>query len=396
MRDVISKRELSLKTLSKARLSKKEREKKVLFGLVEAYIKSPQPIGSKTLKEDAFQEISSATIRNYFSTLEEQGFLSQQHASGGRIPTEKAYKAYAQEFLRAGTLDEGTDKRLKALQGLFDKEIGAYLFRATELLSEISGYPVFLSTPRFDQDALLDIKLVGIDANRCLCVLVTELGLIHTETLYLQNKLHLHALMRIEEALLAKVKGKECQTKLDATEQKTLQSIYHEVMVRYIMGYSNFSTEDLHKTGLSRLLVYPEFNNAETFASSLSLFENDQHLRELIRKCAKDSSLKYFIGEDLLSYFPLAQSCTVLALPYTIHGKIVGVVGLLGPQRLAYRRLFGLLRAFSEYISQALSTTIIKHQLSYRMPKDGQLYLESKNSNPTHLIEDQRDEGDSL
>ncbi len=383
-----------MKTLSKARLSKKEREKKVLFGLVESYINNPQPVGSKTLKEDSFQEISSATIRNYFATLEEQGFLSQQHASGGRIPTEKAYKEYAQEFLKAGTLDEENDQKLKVLQGLFDKEIGAYLGRATELLSEISGYPVFLSTPRFDQDAIIDIKLVGIDIHRCLCIIVTELGMIHTETLHLQSKHHLHALVRIEEALLARIKGKERQTKLNSSEEKTFQDIYHEVMVRYIIGYSNFSTEDLFKTGLSRLLVYPEFNNAETFASSLSLFENDEHLRRLIHKSAIDQTLKTYIGEDLVHYFPLAKNCTVLALQYLIHGKIVGVSGLLGPQRLPYRKLFGLLRAFSEYVSQTLSTTITKHQLSYRMPKDGQLYLESENSNPIHLIEDQRDEGD--
>ncbi len=370
----------TLKTLFKARLSKKERERKVLFGLIDAYIESPQPVGSKTLKESFFQDLSSATIRNYFAALEEAGYLSQHHASGGRIPTEKAYKLYAEEFLRAGTLDEEKDRELKTLSSLNDKEVGSYLQRASELLSELAGYPAFISSPRFDHDSITDIKLVGVDTSRCLCVIVTELGLIHTETLYLDIKLHHHALKRIEEALLVRIKGQETKTTLDKTEDRLLQKIYNEVMVRYIIGYANFSIEDVYKTGLSRLLAHPEFNNAEAFASGLSLFENEANLRNLLKESCRDKTLKYYIGEDLLAYCPIAENCTVLVIPYQIGGKIVGAIGLLGPLRMSYRTLFGTLRAFTEYVSSALSKSMAKHKLSYRMPQDGTLYLEANSS----------------
>lgn len=378
-----------MKTLSKARLSKKEREKKVLFGLVEAFISNPQPIGSKTLKESAFQDLSSATIRNYFAVLEDAGYLSQQHASGGRIPTEKAYQAYAEEFLKAGTLDEEKDQKLKALTEIEGKEVGAYLQRSAELLSEVSGYPVFISSPRFDQDSIVDIKLVGIDHSRCLCVMITELGLIKTETLYLEAKLHLHALKRIEEALLSRLKGTELKVSLDTQEEQITQKIYSEVMVRYIIGYANFSLEDIYKTGLSTLLAYPEFNNAEAFASGLALFENEGSLRNLLKDACQDKNLKTYIGEMLAQYCPIAEGNTVLALPYAINEKIVGAIGILGPLRMPYRDLFGVLRVFSEYMSGALSQSMLKYQLSFRLPQDGQLYLESKGSSPKKLIEDQ-------
>lgn len=169
-----------LKTLSKSRLSKKERELKVLFNLIELYISEGQPIGSKTLMEKRFKSLSSATIRNYFASLEAGGFLSQQHASGGRIPTEEAYRIYAEEFLKDGVLNENKDKKLKELAYFADKNLALYLQRAAQLLSETTGYPVFLSAPRFDQDFITDIKLVLIDANRCLCVVLTELGLIRS------------------------------------------------------------------------------------------------------------------------------------------------------------------------------------------------------------------------
>jgi heat-inducible transcriptional repressor len=381
----------SLKMLSKARLSKKEREKKVLFGLIDAYILNPHPIGSKTLKENAFQSLSSATIRNYFALLEESGYLSQQHASGGRIPTEKAYQAYAKAYLESGTLDHQKDKELKTLSEVNGKEVGVYLQKAAALLSEVSGYPAFVSSPRFDQDSILDIKLVGIDQSRCLCIVITELGLIRTETLYLDGKLHLHALKRIEEALLSRLKGTELKSSLDRNEKQMAQKIYSEVMVRYIIGYANFSLEDIYKTGLSTLLAYPEFSNAESFASGLALFENENSLRELLKDTSSDQTLKTYIGSELQKYCPIAEDCSVLTLPYVINNKIVGVVGILGPLRMPYRSLFGILRAFSEYVSEALSQSIVKHKLSFRLPQDGQIYLESKSSSPQKLIQDQRE-----
>lgn len=380
-----------MKTLSKTRLSKKEREKKVLFGLVDAYIKNPQPIGSKTLKESLFQDLSSATIRNYFSSLEEAGYLAQQHASGGRSPTSLAYETYATEYLRDGTLDQAKDEALKALSQMEAKEIGAFLQNAAEVLSELSGYPVFISSPRFDQDSITDIKLLGIGDARVLCVIVTELGLIRTETLYLKGKPQYHALRRIEEVLLSRIKSTETKITLDEQEETLAQKIYNEIMVRYIIGYANFSTEDIYKTGLSRLLAYPEFNNAETFASGLSLFENENHLKILLKDSCRDKTLKVQIGEALKVYSPLSDKCSVLILPYSIGGKIVGAVGLLGPERMPYRTLFGLLRAHSEYLSLALSQSIDKHKLTYRLPQDGTLYLEAKTE--TNLLEDQTSRG---
>lgn len=338
--------------------------------------------------ETSFQDLSSATIRNYFGVLEESGHLSQQHASGGRIPTEQAYKAYAKEFLKAGVLDADKDRKLKELSSYLDKDVGAYLQKAAELFSSVSRFPTFISSPRFDHDYIIDLKLVLINSSKCLCVIVTELGMIHTEVLYFEEKLHHHGLRRIEEALIAKIKSQEASITLDKVEEKLALKVYNEVMVRYIIGYANFSLEEVYCTGLSRLLTYPEFNNAEQVASGLALFENKNHLRDLLKASAKDKNLKTFIGSDLSQYSPLTKDCSVLTLPYLIGGKIVGSVGILGPLRMPYKSLFGMLRAFVEYISEALTKSMVKHKLTFRTPEDGSLYLESTKQNDPVLLED--------
>src|SRR5947207_2890936 len=146
-----------LKPVTLKRVKKSERERYVLLGLVELYLKTGQPIGSNTLKDAGFHDLSSATIRNYFANLEEAGYLKQQHISGGRVPTPLAYKLYADENLGKGIVNEKEEKQLKELRQE-TREIAAYLQQAAERLSQLTGYAVFLSAPRFDHDFILDIK----------------------------------------------------------------------------------------------------------------------------------------------------------------------------------------------------------------------------------------------
>src|SRR6185437_15670131 len=201
-----------MKSLSLKKPPKDQRERTVLFGLIDLYLESGKPVGSNTLRENGFEHLSSATIRNYFAKLEEEGYLKQQHSSGGRIPTHLAYKLYAHHYLTQqppteSGLDEKESKLLK--QKLFKetREIATYLQHVAEFLSESTHCAVFLSAPRFDQDFVLDIKLVGIDPSRCLCVLITDFGLVQTELLYTPRKLSSFTLKRLEGFFRWKLTG---------------------------------------------------------------------------------------------------------------------------------------------------------------------------------------------
>src|SRR5579872_5172493 len=103
----------TLKSLPAKKLPKTDREQAVLLGLVELYLRTGKPIGSQTLQENGFESLSSATIRNYFSKMEEKGLLKQAHTSGGRIPTEKAYRLYADQHLNEGTIDKAQELALE-------------------------------------------------------------------------------------------------------------------------------------------------------------------------------------------------------------------------------------------------------------------------------------------
>jgi heat-inducible transcriptional repressor len=361
-----------LKPLFSKKPAKDQREKLVLLGLVEVYLKTGKPVGSNTLKENGFENLSPATIRNYFSKLEEGGYLKQQHSSGGRIPTNLAYKLYAESSLQSAVLDPKEKERLTECLQQETREISSYLQKCAEVLSDWIQAALFLSAPRFDQDFVLDVKLVTIDAHRCLCILVTDFGMVQTEVLYTDKKLSNFTLKRIEHFFRWKMTGLD-RPELTPEEEKLAAKFYNEAMLRHIVSYSNFSVIDLYKTGFSKLLNYPDFNDASSLASGLSLFENNASLRALLSESCKEQELRFWIGEDLSAYSPQATSCAVLAVPYQIHQSVAGAIGILSPNRVPYKRLFGILKTASEVISDSLTKSLYKFKITYRQPSTSSL-----------------------
>ncbi|NRA90050.1 MAG: heat-inducible transcriptional repressor HrcA, partial [Simkaniaceae bacterium] len=253
------------------RKQKSERQQEVLIGLVELYLLTGKPVGSNTLKESGFDHISSATIRNYFATLEKEGFLKQQHASGGRIPTTKAFKLYANAMASCQQIDPKDLELIQKELNQDTREIAHYLQSASELLSNLIQGAIFLSAPRFDQDLVTDIKVVAIDAKRCLVVIVTDFGIVKTEVLYTPKKLRRFAIKRIENYFHFRLTGLD-RPKLNQEEEDLASNFYNEIMIRHIVGYSNFSAEDIYKTGFSKLIRFPEFRDASVLATGLSIF----------------------------------------------------------------------------------------------------------------------------
>lgn len=350
-----------MKSLNLKKPPKDQRERSVLFGLIDLYLESGKPVGSNTLRENGFESLSSATIRNYFAKLEEDGFLKQQHSSGGRIPTSLAYKLYATHHLSSPLFDEKASKTLKKELSKETREIATYLHHVGEFLSDTTNCAVFLSAPRFDHDFVLDIKLISVDQNRCLCVLITDFGMVQTELLYTPRKLSSFTLKRLEEFFRWKLTGYD-KPKLETEEEALATKLYGEVMLRHLVGSSNFSSEDITRTGFSKLLNYPDFNDATALADGLSLFENKEALRSLLNECSKAGELRCWIGDQF-------HSCSVLAIPYSINHTTVGSIALLGPNRIPYRKLFGILQHTAEAVSDTLTKSIYKFKITFRQPE---------------------------
>ncbi len=359
----------AIKTAPAKKLTKEDREHLVLMALIESYLLEGKPVGSNTLKEAYFQDLSSATIRNYFAHLEQQGFLHQQHASGGRTPTHKAYRIYAQENLNCDQIEPHLEEKMKEIRHAETKEIAGFLQKNTEKLSTITGMAPFISAPRFDHDYINDIKLVPIDANRCICILISDFGVIQTEILYVDT--NDFSTENIEKYFQWRLSASPRPENLSTEEEELASTFYNELLIRYIVGYTNFIDEEVYRTGFSNLLKYPEFQESSPLASTLALFENAHSMRLLLRECSSKDSLQCWIGDDLATYAPQSPDCAIIAAPYHIGNQSVAAIGLLGPVRMPYKELCATLRHFSESLSEALTRNIHKFKISYRQPTGG-------------------------
>ena len=363
---------LSLKRIRhKKTPSKKDREKTLLFGLVDLYIKTSTPVGSNTLRDSGFGFLSSATIRNYFSKLEKKGYLSQQHFSSGRIPTTKAYREYVNDFFIDDLKIAPSNEKILAKQLKKEcKKLKNYLYNGAEKLSELCDGCVFLTTPSFDQDFIHDIKLVSLEDTQILCVIITDFGQIKTEVLSLEKRVNEKDLKQLEQFLLWRI-SKTKKPNLSESLTKIAQKLYNEIMLRHVASYSTKTEENtFYRTGLSKLLMHREFQDPTLLANSLSLFEDFDKIKSLLNESIKINKLTCWIGSELRAFGSSATECSIIAIPYRINQIPVGAVAILLPKRVNYSKIFGIAKMFSEYVSEALTKSIYKFKINFQPSMD--------------------------
>lgn len=372
---------MSLKPILLKRPDKVQRGKQILLGLIELFLKTGRAVGSETLRSHGFDSLSSATIRNYFAKLENKGFLVQQHSSGGRVPTSKAFKFYAETYV-----DDPILPKNPSLFSKENKEIKALLHHVVEDISEKANLAVFASLPRFDQDFIQKIKLLYLDEDKILAILITDYGMIRTQTFYTSKPIDAAVLEKVEKYFLWRLNRHQKPTFDTEKELKFAQRIYTEIMVRYA---ASSCKEQILKTGLSNLLHYPELNDTASLSKSLLIFEDSEKLRTLLKETMDKRTLCYWIGEDLNPFFKTDANCSVLAIPYYINQVPAGAISVLGPMRIDYRKLFSYLKLYSQHLSELLTKNIFKFKIPfYSLEKEGKTNNDILDSTQSIQLED--------
>ncbi len=388
-------------TASQKEQVKRDKELRVLIALIEYYLKTGKPVGSNTLKEVGFPDLSSATIRNYFASLEEDGYLMQHHTSGGRVPTEHAFRYYANNCLDDFASQEAHTHIAPREDAENLKAVALFLQRMAEATAEHSQCAAFLTAPRFDQDFVTSIKLFSLDSSRTLAVILTSFGQVYTEVLHAPHKISAHSIARIESYFQSRLMNNETVLEpLSQEEHELALRFYQETMARYLVTYANFSSEDVFRTGFSKLLRYPEFQEAESLASSLSLFENLTALRSLARDVQRAAKMKCWIGEDLFAFLTLKANCCLISAPYSIGNRCVGAIGIIGPMRVPYKQLFSLLDSVAKEVTQYLDKNLFKYKIDFRRPQNAGLELDFQTRKllagpkPLSLLEGKKEENE--
>lgn len=336
-----------------------ERRRRVLQALVEEYIASATPVGSKTLVDRYELGCSPATVRNELSILEETGYLAQPHISAGRIPTDSGYRDFVDRLLESIVEGETAPAQMPQATEVDDlmRETSAMLTRLTNSLAVVIA-------PSMSLARLRRIDLLSMSPTRALFVLITESGQVLNRHIELAEQTSPERLSRVERSLNAALVGKRASeirpvrdaiasgSSSDPGGDAAAEVLLKRMMDEILDALDEADRDRLYHVGVPALLAQPEFHDAERARPLIECIEDGLSMLEALGDAMAHDGVRVRIGHENR----LAQlgSVSIVATHYG-DGFNDGVIGVIGPTRMDYQRAIAAVRAVSEGLSEILS-----------------------------------------
>ncbi len=334
------------------------RARQLLRTLIARYIRSGEPVGSQTLARHAGLDVSAATIRNILSDLEEAGLLAAPHTSAGRVPTAQGYRLFVDSLLQVQPLADGERARLRD-ELPTRSGTQAMLGGASELLSAMTHFVGVVSVPRREQFVFRRIEFVPIDGGRVLAILVFADGDVQNRIIDVRRPFESNELERVANYLNSSFAGRplaEIRAIL-LHEMRTAQDELHQLMGRSIELAEQAlapGDDDMLVAGQTRLMGVQELADVDRLRELFDAFSRKREILQLLERTAQAPGVRIFIGEET-GMSPL-DGVSLVTAPYGTGGRVLGVLGVIGPTRMAYDRVIPVVQAAADVLGDALGT----------------------------------------
>ena len=340
-----------------------KRERRVLEAVIQTYIETAEPAGSRTLSRRFGLGVSPATIRNTMSDLEEKGFLFHPHTSAGRIPTNKAYRAYVDGLLNSAPAVVSLEHdRLAEALSAHDSPIETILRRAAQSLGVLTQELGVAMGPRLAKSVLRSLDLVRVSSERLLMVLALEGGAVKTVFVEITGSVAESALTQVTKVLNERLSGltlEEIRTSLglrlrdsvSVPEARELLNIFVEEAETLFDQNLVFGESPVLLGQASLLAEQPEFAEVDRMRRLIELTERPQALAEALRKRGETSGISITIGTEHDD--ERLRDFTVVTSEYHT-GSLAGVIGVIGPTRMPYEKVISLVNHTSQLLSDLL------------------------------------------
>jgi len=338
-----------------------ERKEQILRAVVVNYIKTAEPVGSRTVTRLYKMGLSSATIRNEMADLEELGFLVQPHTSAGRIPSQLGYRYFVDNLMEPDDLSDVDEQVIRSSLS-FEKmrEIEQIINNSARVLSSVTNQTSLIMGPQFKKSAFHQLRILPLDEKRGLVVLITDTGFIknkvidmqqqltqaelHQVVSYLNQKLYGLTIDQVTTSLINELK-RDLFKRLEILEQAFIlleESLKEEKQIRVFLG------------GTTNILNQPEFKDVDKIRRMLNLFEQEPLLFRILEETSNENDIVVRIGAE--NEYEDIQECTLITGTYKIHDKTIGTLGVLGPTRMDYSRVITVMRRMVDYLNNRLSS----------------------------------------
>jgi heat-inducible transcriptional repressor len=331
----------------------------LLKQLVANYIRHGQPVGSRQLAQDAGLDISSATIRNVMSSLEKKGLVVAPHTSAGRIPTEQGLRLFVDNMLEVQQIDEETVSQLQQ-QLDPDMEINELVNQASQLVSQMTQMAGIVSVPRKTNVKLRHIEFLPLPERRVLAILVTNEKDVQNKVLHLDKEYSTNELQHAANFLNQHFTGQdvhEIRKNLLQDMDRSRQEVDKVMRTAVEVADKALSDDAVNKPeffvqGETNLVRYSANTDREQLQHLFDIFHRKREILGLFDRCVHSEGVKIFIGHE--AGFEGFRDCSVITAPYSVEGKLIGVLGVIGPARMNYHHIIPVVDVTAKILGDAL------------------------------------------
>lgn len=335
-----------------------ERKYLILQAIIDDYILTAMPVGSRTISRKSGVGYSPATIRNEMSDLEELGYLDQPHTSAGRVPSNKAYRLYVDHLMKAVKLTNDEREQMHDHLVAKSKQVEGVIRSAAGVLSDATKYTSVIVAPKLSTLRIKHVQLVPVAERMALMVIVTNAGIVKDAIITIPEGMDADELYAISRTLTEKLAEKP----LEAVRQAFAELLRNAEYNRKLLGETlqviekrleaGGDASDVIVGGPANMLEYPEYNDVNKARSFLSVLESKDTLRKLLNR---DGGMEISIRIGPENQLPALNDCSIVTASYRVGDHSSGTLGIIGPTRMNYNRVISVLEFMGRALSDVLS-----------------------------------------
>ena len=325
-----------------------ERKLKILQAIIRNYLDTGEPVGSRTISKYTDLNLSSATIRNEMSDLEELGFIFQPHTSSGRIPSDKGYRLYV-DLLLHEKVQEVEDMKVLLLQKA--DRLENILQQVAKLLAVNTNYTTMVTSPQYKKKVKF-LQLTEVDNNQLLAVIVFERNIVKNKIIHVTTSLSKETILKLNIVLNTFLQGLDlAEITLPVISQMKEQvgdyrTLVNDILDAIMQAVSEEDDIEVFTSGTTNILRYPELSDRDKACDLLYTLEEKKVLSEFIQEKMEDEGsrgIQVYIGDE--TPVESMKECSVVTATYEIEEGVYGKVGIIGPKRMDYQKVVSTLQS---------------------------------------------------
>lgn len=334
-----------------------DRKIKILKAIIKDYILTGEPVGSRTISKKYELGVSSATIRNEMSDLEDWGFIVQPHTSAGRIPSDKGYRLYVDQLMEYHTINDNEFQMYEKLLEQKIDQIDVLMKEVAKILSCFTNYTSMVSSPQIQKTKLKHMQLIPLDIKSVMLIIVTDANIVTNNVIRMDIPADQNTLNILSNMLNESLKGLTMeQINLPLIQKlKIKMGIYGEIVnpILDAIDYTIHSkrTPEIYLSGTMNMLNFPEFGDIIKAKQLFNSLEENEILTNLLSNYSTDG-IQITIGEE--NEYDVIKNCSIITASYDIDGKNVGTIGIIGPTRMEYGKVVSILSHISDNLDKIL------------------------------------------